>query len=252
MQHQEDSLTSTKAPDSAQEILRLFLAVKDDEQARLLLERLIQEHADPVIKAVVRRKMGVHLDHVRHLDRMASERTQAGSKRSVELDAEDVHASSVLSLLEHLWALKGSAPADTIRDFRAYVGQIAINAFAMHMRRCFPERHRLRRKLWYLMRNHTSAAGFALWQGQSPGEQICGFRAWEGQPPRITGNYQRWQQNPREFQEKALSGRNPRQLSFPTLVAHILNWVEAPMDIEHMIGGLVELLGLSEVKMADG
>lgn len=242
----------SQTAESAQDILRLYLAADDEHQARLLLERLIQEHADPVVKAVVRRKMGVHLDYTRRLDQVASDGIQAGPKRSVELDAEDVHASSVLNLLEHLWALRGSGQADdTIQDFRAYVGRISLNAFAMHMRQRFPERHRLRRKLWYLTKNHSPVSGFALWQGQDSDEQIYGFRDWEGRPTKFTGNYQRWQQDPSEFQAEALAGRDPRGLSFPKLVAQILNWVEAPMNMDDMVNGLVQLLGVREINLVD-
>ncbi len=246
--------------ENPQELLRLFLNAGGDEQANLLLERLVCEHADPVIKNVVRRKLGVHLDYVRRLDRMAvsGEAETAGTafappKRSVELDAEDVHATCVLSLLEHLWSLRGSTEGAPIHDFRAYAARIALNAFAQQMRRRYPERHRLRRKLWYLAEARTPAKGFAWWPGQNPGEQICGFRAWEGRPIELTDNYRRWQQDPWAFQQAASEPRDPRRVAFPELVARVLNWVGAPMEVDDLINGLMELLGIREVEViADG
>jgi DNA-directed RNA polymerase specialized sigma24 family protein len=247
---------STQTGETGQELLRLFLNAEDDEQANQLLERLFCEQADPVIKNVLRRKMGVHLDDVRRLDRMAGGggAETAGNafsppKRSVELDAEDVHATCVLSLLEHLWSLRGSTTDAPIGDFRAYVARIALNAFAQQMRRRYPERHRLRRKLWYLAEGRTPVKGFAWWPGQNPSEQICGFRAWQGRPIELTDNYRRWQRDPWEFQQAAAEPRDPRRVAFPELVAEVLNWVGGPMEVDDLAGGLMEILGICEVEV---
>jgi len=256
-----ESATSTQTGANARDLLRLFLSAEDDERANRLLERLICEHADPVIKTVVRRKMGVRLDDVRRLDRTATgggtepaTSDFATPKHSVEMDAEDVHATCVLSLLEHLYALRGEAISGpiadvSIHDFRAYVARIALNAFAQQMRRRYPERHRLRRKLWYLAEGRTPAKGFAWWPGPNPGEQICGFRAWEGRPIKFTDNYQRWRLDPWEFQLSATEPRDPRRVAFPELVADILNWVGAPMDVDDLVNGLMKLLGIREVEV---
>src|SRR5687768_15068977 len=84
----------TKAIDSAQDVLQHLLASNDEVQASLLRERLIREHADPVIRSVVYRKMGVSLDSVQRLERRALEAATSwrGSrsippKKVAELDA---------------------------------------------------------------------------------------------------------------------------------------------------------------------
>lgn len=253
-----ESATSIQTGAKARELLRLFLNAEDDEQANPLLERLVCEHADPVIKTVVRRKMGVRLDDVRRLDGMASggetDSAVAMTKRSVELDAEDMRGACVLSLLEHLRALRGEAISSStvdapIHDFRAYVARIALNAFAQQMRRRYPERHRLRRKLWYLAEGRTPAKGFAWWPGPNPGQQICGFSQWKGRPIKFTDNYRLWRQDPWEFQLLAPSPRDPRRVAFPELIAGVLNWVGAPMDVDDLVNGLMELLGIREVEV---
>ena len=40
-----------------------------------------------------------------------------------------------------------------------------------------------------------------------------------------------------------LLGDDPGRLPLPELVARILNWVEAPMDLDDLVNGLTELLG---------
>jgi DNA-directed RNA polymerase specialized sigma24 family protein len=242
---------STEIAANAQELLRLFLAAEEQDEASRLLERLIEEYADPVIKAVVRRKMGIRLDEVRRQDRIAgaeAAKAFAAPKWSVELDAEDVHATCVLDLLEHLRALRKTG-GDTIRDFRGYVGRIALNAFAGHLRRRYPERHRLRRKLWYLARGRTPARGFAWWRDEASGETLCGFQAWKDQPLDFTANYRRWQQDPFEFQEEIFGGRDPRRMALPEALAQVLNWMGAPVAVDDLVDGLAELLGIREVEI---
>jgi hypothetical protein len=238
---------------NSQELLTAFLDASDDHVATRILERLVHEHADPVIKAVVRRKMEVCLDHVRRLDRRATgqEANSAAASRlppqtTRELDAKDVHATSVLCLLEHLWALKGAAQTRLIQDFRAYVGRIALNAFGQQMRQRYAPRHHLHRKLWYWTQKHAAAYGLALWAGEHPGESLCGFQERKGQPLGLTANYLRWQHDPREFQRHVLAGGDPHHLLLPELVAQVLRWVGTPMNVDDLLNGLTELLGLRE------
>jgi hypothetical protein len=179
-----DRRTRTQPRGNAQEILQQFLAAEDERQTQRLLERLIQDCADRVIKAVIRKRMEVNLDRRPHGPGEGSKgglRGRSTAKES-ELDAEDVHANSRLRLVEHLWSLKGAGTADAIQDFDAYVARIALNAFALRLRRRYPQRHHLRQKLWYLSRGATPVRGFALWQGRRPGEHLCGFRTWVDSP----------------------------------------------------------------------
>jgi hypothetical protein len=245
-----DTSVEVESVNSAEELLKLFVDAEGDHLARTILEHLIHYHADPVIKDVVRRKMGVHLDYVRRLDRAVASREElaAPPKRVADLDAEDVHATAVLNLIDRLWSLKSSAEETDINDFRAYVGRVALNAFAMHMRERCPERHRLRRRLWYLARGSTAISGFATWQGRAPGDQVFGFEAWQGRPVSLAGNYHRWRHDPFECQN-TLSGRDPRRVPLPELVALILNWVGGPMDFDDLITGLAELLGIREAEL---
>src|SRR5437867_3755279 len=110
------SVAARKSAGDVQEDLRLFLTLKDEERAKQLSERLIEEHAIPVIQAVVRQKMQVHLDYARRLDRMAlggepgcCAKRSLPPKKVAELDAEDLCARTVFLLLQHLVALKGAS-----------------------------------------------------------------------------------------------------------------------------------------------
>lgn len=243
-----NSTTKTQPTGAAQGLLRRFLTTQDEVQASLHLERLICEHAEPVIKAVINRKMGVNVDFARRLDRIDG---KAGSapKRSVELDADDLCQTCMTSVTELLFTVRREGDVERILDFRAYVGRLALNAFAQQMRQCYPERHRLRRKLWYVAQGRTPVSGFAWWQDQISGEQLFGFQAWQGRPLKLTSEYRRWQDGPGEFVREALSDSDPRRLSLPDLLARILNWVRTPMEVDDLVTGLMELLGVTEAEI---
>jgi hypothetical protein len=232
---------------SADELIRRFLAAGDEDRAGALLARLLDEHADRAIKNVVRRKLRVDLDRLWRLDEGAATtraatpmKGRAPGKIRQERDAEDLYAHSVASLVAHLWDRKDAPNVEPIPDFGAYVHEIGVNAYRRLLRQQFPAYPCLRRKLLGLARGQP-ASPFALWPGGSPGEQIFGFRVWEGRPPRLTGGYWRWVRYPGELQNAVLLGDDPGALPFPRLVARILDWVGAPMDVDDLVKGLADL-----------
>ena len=253
-----NSTTQKPIHSDASKTLGLFLAEPDVRRATDLVERLVREHADPVIKSVVRRKMEVYLDYVWRLDRRARGGDPDGSrssrsipKRSRELDAEDVYSSSVIDLIDHLWSIKSCPDRLAMTDFSGYVARIAFNAFALHMRRQCPQRHRLRRKLWFLAQGNTTASGFAIWQVTSSRAQVFGFESWRGQDPQQTGNYRQWKDDPRTFERSEFRSVDISTCLLPDLTARVLNWVGSPMELDELTNGLVELLGLKDPDQFD-
>ncbi len=242
----------------ASQVLSRFMDEPDEGRATALVERLVREYADPVIKSVVRRKMEVYLDYVWRLDSRARGDEPDGSrpsrpipKRSRELDAEDVYSSSVIDLIGHLWSVKSSPERLPMSDFSGYVARIAFNAFALHMRRQCPQRHRLRRKLWFLAQGHLPASGFTIWPGSTSGGQVFGFEAWRGRIPHQSGNCRQWKDDPKSFERSEFRQSDISRCALPDLISRILNWADSPMELDDLTNGLVELLGLKEPEEYD-
>src|ERR1035438_3845738 len=129
------------------ELLREYLDAGDAAQEDELLEALVFEHAFPVIRKTVRRRL----------------------MSSPEQDREDVAGDVILDLISRLKRLKrvGDAP---IERFTAYVAVAAHNRCDRYLRQRYPQRHRLKNRLRYLL---SKMPGFALWEDWERG-WVCG------------------------------------------------------------------------------
>src|SRR4051812_31415810 len=126
-------------------LLTPFVWVADEAEAQRLLAELIIEHAAPLIKATIKRKLYPYVDGAR---------TQ---------EVEDVHSAAVLQLLARLRACRQAPERMPVTDFRGCVIGIAQHACYDHLRRKFPQRHSLKSRLRYLFSHQT---GLALWEDE--------------------------------------------------------------------------------------
>ncbi len=133
----------TAAPD----LLQHFLSCPDGSRSTWLLERLLSEHAAPMIQRIVLSKV----------PRPAS---------------EDVQHDVLVDLITRLQQLKRSGMPDSIGDFSAYSAVAAYHACRQYYRRSFPERYRLGTRVRYLLARHPR---FAIWK-TSGGTWVCGKR----------------------------------------------------------------------------
>ena len=137
------------------EVLTRWIAEDDPDRAFLLLETLVANHADPLVRRIVRSRL-----------------------RSFS-DADDVAQKALLALIVRLDRLKHENDTAAVRDFGAYVAGMARNACHEYFRGKYPERHRLTLKLRYLAR-HSSQ--IALWDAED-GREVCGLNRQRGRPP---------------------------------------------------------------------
>src|SRR5262245_42034821 len=126
--------------DRADQLLQQFVITTDDSEARGLLERLINEHADRVIRSVVLRTTGVRLAYVWRLaDRpargmeRATDRGYLSPERPNDVDAEEVYFNTIAALVEDLWRRKDGATGTPIRSFAAYTAVSAANQYRQLM-----------------------------------------------------------------------------------------------------------------------
>ena len=136
-----------------QELLSQFLVSPDEAYAKSILEKVMVEHALPIIRRVIRIRLG-----------------NAGENQ----DISDMESGVALQLLARLRAIR-QGDAEPISDFNSYVVSVAINACHARLRSRYPERAKLKNRLRYLLERDKR---FSLWN--LTGEWVCGKREWEG------------------------------------------------------------------------
>jgi DNA-directed RNA polymerase specialized sigma24 family protein len=141
-------------------LLEPLLTVTTDERADELLSQVIAEHAEPVIKGVIRFKLRFN-----------------SHQEMQRAEANDIQQDVVLQLVSQLQRFRKLPAAHPITDVRGMAAIIAHRTCARWMRRQFPERHALKNRLHYLL---TRQRGFALWEDTN-GKLLAGFAAWQQQ-----------------------------------------------------------------------
>src|SRR5687767_15743709 len=113
-----------ESPVKIDALLEPLLREGDDDRANELLMQLINVHAEPVIKGVIRFKL-----------RLSSYRA------TQQAEADDIYQEVVLQLLAQLQRFRKLLDAHPITDVRGIAAVIAHRTCSRWMRRQFPERH---------------------------------------------------------------------------------------------------------------
>jgi DNA-directed RNA polymerase specialized sigma24 family protein len=219
-------LPAARIPGGPDPLLAPFLDAAEADAARERLGELLQAHAAPLVRAVVRGQLSGPV------------RLSRGE------DQEDVLAAVLLRLAEHLWSSRAEPSTPPIADFMAYVATVAHNACHAFLRRRYPERTRLRNRVRYVLGHHPA---LGLWQAGGR-EWVGGLAAWRGQaaPPEaaeaLRGLKGRLAAVP-------AGGRAP--LPFPDLVLSLVRQVGRPCGLDDLVGVLADVLGVSDAPVRD-
>ena len=205
-------------------LLEPLLSEAGDGRADELLSRLIDSHAGPVIKGVIRYKL--------HLN---SHRASEGA------EAEDLYQEVLLRLLAQLEQFRRRPDAHPIADLRGMAAVIAHRACAGWMRRQFPERHALKNRLHYLL---TRQRGLALWQGEG-GKLLAGFAAWQGRkqaPAARLGELS----GVEGLQALAGTMEGGRREGLADALAAIFDHAGGPVEFDELVRAMAALLGVRD------
>ncbi|HEX7153236.1 MAG TPA: hypothetical protein VF618_17255 [Thermoanaerobaculia bacterium] len=131
----------------------------DDRSREAAIEVLLVEEAKPLIAAIVQRfrRMEPNL-HIEDLEEISS---LAAIKLIRKVRAATLYEEHAIKALDD------------------YLATLTYNALYDFRRHHYPERHRLKRNLRYLL---TRDAAFALWE--TPASIAAGLSRWKGQPPK--------------------------------------------------------------------
>lgn len=205
------------------DILLPLVEADDVAEADARLAAVLAEHAEPVIRGVVKNKLRVSLNPADG---------SAANQDALEI-AGDVQAA----LVTELRRLRGAAAREPIRDFRAYVAVLAFHACYRYLRRRNPERHSLKSKIRYIL---SHAPGFALWQ-DAGGAWLCDTAARRRAASPATRS---------RLGDEALSARLLERLpdaastELADLLAAILDEAAGAMELDEVVSFVAALQGI--------
>jgi DNA-directed RNA polymerase specialized sigma24 family protein len=200
-------------------VLEPLLTVTTDEHADELLSKVITEHAEPVIKGVIRFKLRFN-----------------SHQEMQRAEANDIQQDVVLQLVSQLQRFRKLPTAHPITDVRGMAAIIAHRTCARWMRRQFPERHALKNRLHYLL---TRQRGFALWEAQN-GKLLAGFAVWQ-QQKKMGARLSDLESLPAEV-------RKPQELA--ETVASIFNYIAGPIEFDELVSVVAAIQGISDQPVA--
>lgn len=210
-----------ESPAKIDALLEPLLVEGRDDQADELLLQLINVHAEPVIKGVIRFKL-----------RLSSYRA------TQRADADDLYQEVLLQLLAQLQKFRKLPEGHPIADLRGMAAVIAHRTCARWLRRQFPERHALKNRLHYLV---TRQRGFALWQNPE-GQLVAGFALWQQEAKTQTPRTSTLEALPNHIRPP----KGGKSQELPDTLASIFNYVGRPIDFDELVTAVASLLGISE------
>jgi RNA polymerase sigma factor (sigma-70 family) len=216
---------ATRVSDSA---LRPFLSAPDEAEAERLLAQLLSDHAEPITRGIIGRKLSI----------------SRSSSIAGQEDAEDVYSEVLVQLLSRLQRARANPDANAINDFRGYVAVTTYNACHQHLRQKYPHRWRLKNRLRYLL-THTS--GLALWENAGA-EWLCGLAFQQGRTKEGERGkpLEPVRDNPRTLERAGLSTENLHFVRLTDLVKAIFQWVGAPVEMDDLVKTVAELQGIKD------
>lgn len=207
----------------ADRLLREYAESTDAARAEHLLETLLVEHAQPGIRKIVAYKLAF-----------------PGAAESQ--DVEDVSSEVVLELITRLHAMREGAPAAAIGSFSGYTAVAAYHACNEYLRRKYPNRHRLKTRLRYLL---STEERLGIWEDERA-EWLCGLAGWEGEgrAPVSAARLHRW------TEELADLPHGRHALHPAELLARIFERFGGPVELDELVGIVGRIWGVDDAAAA--
>jgi len=212
-------LTVEKGANPADDLLQQYVACNDPGRSEALLETLVVEHAQPGIRRIVRHKLAFQ-----------------GARESQ--DADDVASEVLVEVISRLRSMKEQGSAGAIGAFAGYTAVAAYHACNEYLRRKYPNRHRLKMRLRYLLNTEKR---FAIWE-DAAAEWVCGYRKWQsaGTPPASSAKVQHWRENLTDLP-------HGRSLLRPAeLLSRIFERFGGPLEFDALVGIVGEIWGVDD------
>jgi DNA-directed RNA polymerase specialized sigma24 family protein len=223
-------METREARQQIDKLLLPFIQATDEEDSQRLLTLLVSDHADPIIKSIVRHKLHLPFGYL--------------SESRLSEDAEEISSEILVQVLSRLRELKEKPDEKNINNFRSYVASITYSVWHEHLRQKYPQRHTLKNKLRYLLTHRSS---FAVWEGEDR-EHLCGFAAWENQKRTPSGarRIQELRGSAQAAEKAGLTSNDLQRLDLASLLSAVFRWVGSCVDLDDLVNVVAGWTGVDD------
>jgi DNA-directed RNA polymerase specialized sigma24 family protein len=207
-----------------------YIHATSEADSDRVLNSLVSECIEPVIKQVIRSKLRVYFDHEGRAPR--------------DPDAEDLYSDTLLQLLAKLKDCKDSPDDKSIGNLRSYTAVISYHTCYEYLRLKYPQRHNLKNKLRYLL---TRRPGLASWENAS-GDLLSGFSKWRGtiEAPAGSDRLRQLLDDPHTALESVQPRGDFQRLKLWDLAAAIFNHTGHPIELDELVDIVARLQGIKD------
>ncbi len=215
--------------------LQYWLEAATEHQATAILERLMQEQVEPLIREIVGYQFRVFFD--------AAGRVSSASQAS---ESEDVCSDIRVHLLTRLRELRADPAKQGIRNLRSYVAVTAYRACYEYLRRKYPKRHSLKHKLRFLLGRHNE---FAIWQTVR-GQWLTGLTHWqERNLPVATRSQSKLAallDDPQSFAAARHLSAKPDAAGLSAIARAVFTHLEQPIELDELVSLTAAICGIKD------
>jgi RNA polymerase sigma factor (sigma-70 family) len=214
------------------DLLFPFLNAHNEAESEAILEQLVLNHAQPLIRDIISFKL-----------RANSSRSPLNSDHQ---EVEDISSDVIVKLVGRLRHCKSSPRDGAITSLRSYVATMAYNASDQYLRQKYPRRFSLKNRLRYIV---THRPGLALWDSEGR-DVLCGFSAWRQLRKTSAGSLsnEQFRGDLDEFLRKRFGERSLEQVNPADLVGGVFEFAGAPLEIDGLVTVMAEIWGIRDAQ----
>lgn len=180
--------------------------------------------------------------HWEPLSEVVTDLVHRSAARREIADLEDFEEDCVLAIWTRISALKSGEAEGSIDNIEAFIRRAVHNRYCDAIRRKRPTWYNLKLEMLELFSGKSNVEGFALWQNPGSSARMCGYAEWTGREESGSVKLRELLDNAAGFRTKYLKNRNPQELSKHKLAAAVLDFCEAPVNVDELTSSLVELM----------
>jgi DNA-directed RNA polymerase specialized sigma24 family protein len=223
-----ETATQQDDPSAIDNRLRPLLTA-DGEQYDVLLQEVIEKHADPLIRKIIGAKLQVSFN---------DQHDPSDSDAVADLSQE-----AIVKLIAYLRMSRENHTDYNIKAFDEFVATVAFNVYNKYLRGKYPQRHKLKRQLYYLLRSRET---LALWKESY--DWIAGLLQWKRvrQAQNHSSALDELTEDEWNFVKSKLNGQAIARVPLDQMLVGLFEWIDHPLEFDLLVKTVSHLLKIKD------